>query len=573
MLNRPDYFSLDELLAKRLFRIPPYQRAYSWLTKQRTDMFNDIEDLKGKPESFHFMATVVGLHSDTIPIVADEYKKIEVVDGQQRLTTLILLLKAIERKLNCQEPTKEAAQDLQKLLVKQDKMSLILLQTNHDGNRYFSDYLMTGTRPKKDTEAQTLADRELLTAIRQCESFVDKWEDPIKLLRIVKNQLKFIFHEIGDESVVYTVFEVLNNRGLRVSWLDRLKSRLMSVAFEGNQGNSPEHIGQLQKIWGDIYEAIGLHQTLSTEALRFAATLKTPQRISKPLSEEAAFESLTDQVGKSTLEAHETSKWLLEVTKAVKHLGNMKDSRDAVTKIAHARLLASSIILRGFPSGQETELLDQWENTTFRIFGLSGKDARSGVGDYVRLARDIQNKPELNVDKILGEIANLGKSHSIDAALNLPEYNNWYEGWEPELRYLLFRYEEHLAAQRGQQITNEQWDRLWTDSAVNSIEHILPQSKGSHKPLSAKRTAVYVHRLGNLLLLPPNENSRLGGKDPEEKADTYLGTGLLSAIEVAQTIQQNGWGINQVKEREKRLIKWIRETWGQGESELDPTNQ
>ena len=320
-------FTLDELLAKRLFRIPPYQRAYSWLTKQRTDMFNDIDNLKGKPESFHFMATVVGLHSETIPIIADEYKKIEVVDGQQRLTTLILLLKAIEKKLRCQEPTKEAAQDLQKLLVKQDKMSLILLQTNHDGNRYFTDYLMTGTRPNKIKDAQTLADRELLTAIHQCESFVNKWEDPIKLLWIVKNQLKFIFHEIGDESVVYTVFEVLNNRGLRVSWLDRLKSRLMSVAFEDNQGNSPEHIRGLQNIWGDIYETIGLHQTLSAEALRFGATLKSPHQISKPLSEEAAIENLTDQVGTSTLKAHETSNWLLEVTKAVKYLGNMKDSR------------------------------------------------------------------------------------------------------------------------------------------------------------------------------------------------------------------------------------------------------
>ena len=75
MLNRPDYFSLDELLAKRLFRIPPYQRAYSWLSKQRKDMFDDIENLREKPESFHFMATVVGLRREIVPIVADNYRK------------------------------------------------------------------------------------------------------------------------------------------------------------------------------------------------------------------------------------------------------------------------------------------------------------------------------------------------------------------------------------------------------------------------------------------------------------------------------------------------------------------
>ena len=71
------------------------------------------------------------------------------------------------------------------------------------------------------------------------------------------------------------------------------------------------------------------------------------------------------------------------------------------------------------------------------------------------------------------------------------------------------------------------------------------------------------------MLLPPNENSQLGDKNPKDKADTYRGTGLLSAIEVAQTIQQNGWGVDQVEEREERLIKWIKKTWGQSESELD----
>lgn len=573
MLTRPDYLTFDQLLTRRLFRIPHYQRAYSWQSKQRTDMFNDIENLRAKPEGFHFMATVVGLHRETITIVADEYSKIEVVDGQQRLTTLVLLLKAIEQKLNFQDPTEKAlAQELQRLLVKQDDVSLILLQTNHDQSQYFPNFLIDGARPDDIKEAKTLADRELLRAIYECESFVDKWGDRIELLRVVKNQLNFIFHEIdkNNESAVYTVFEVLNNRGLHVSWLDRLKSRLMSVAFENNQGNSSESIDELHRIWGKIYETIGLRQGLSPEALRFGATLKSPSQISKPLGEEDAVESFTDQVGVSTSKAREVSNWLLEVTKAVnKFRGDMRYSRDAVTAIAHARLLAVAIILRGFPTDQEAKFLNQWEETTFRVFGLCGKDARTGVGDYVRLAWDIRNKPEVNSDEILNRITKLGKAHSIDEVLSQAEKHNWYEGWEPELRYLLFRYEEHLSAQRGQQFSNEQWDRIWEDSAAKSIEHILPQSSGSQEPLSADQEGVYVHRLGNLLLLPPGLNSKLGDKDPKEKAECYLQTGLLSAAEVARTIQQDGWGIEQIKAREKRVIEWIQEKWGQGESERD----
>ena len=436
---QPRYLTLTELLEKRLFRIPPYQRAYSWQRKQRDDMFDDISQLKDRPEdSFHFMATVVGLRRDTRTIVTDEYNIIEIVDGQQRLTTLVLLLKAIEKKLN---PSvlieKRLAQDLQELLVKPDDASLILLQTNHDRSQYFANFLRYGTSPPVK-EARTLADRELLSAIHECESFVDskKWDNRIELLRIIKNELTFIFHEIDDEATVYTVFEVLNNRGLHVSWLDRLKSMLMSVAFEKNQGNSNEHINELHQIWGAIYQTIGLRQGLSTEALRFGATLDSPSQISKPLGEEQAVENLRNQC-ENAAEAIEVSNWLLKVTKAIdRFLKHTRPSREAVSKISQARLLAVAIILRNFSSDQEKKLLDQWEKTTFRIFGLCGKDARTRVGHYVRLAWDTLNDTEINADSISERIQNIseGKDYSIASTLYQLKNSNCYEEWEDELR-------------------------------------------------------------------------------------------------------------------------------------------
>ena len=241
---KPEYLSLNGLLKDRLFRIPPYQRAYSWQAKQRKDMFKDIKELHGNDQNIHFMGTVVGLRRGTRRIVSDEYNMIDVVDGQQRLTTIVLLLKTIERKLNRSNAIQEQlAREIQKLLVKQDAASLILLQTNHDASQFFANFLRNGTCPPV-SDAQTLADRELLSAMHACSSFVDKcvdeWDNQIDLLAIIKNQLKFIFHEINDESTVYTVFDVLNNRGLHVSWMDRLKNMLMKVAFEDNQGNSSE---------------------------------------------------------------------------------------------------------------------------------------------------------------------------------------------------------------------------------------------------------------------------------------------------------------------------------------------
>ena len=560
MLNiQPKFIKFADLLEKRLFRIPHYQRAYSWRRAERQDMFKDIHKLKEKLGTSHFMATVVGLCSDTVTIVTDEYDVIEIVDGQQRLTTLVILLKVIAQELESSLTdddkttlTTEARleRELQELLVKQDELSLILLQTNHDRSQYFANFLREGTAPPV-SEAQTLADRELLRAIHECKSFAKQWGNPTELLRLLKNQLYFIFHETHDEEAVYTVFEVLNNRGLEVSWLAKLKSRLMEVVFETDQGNRSEHIDELHRIWGAFYGTVGLREGVDTEALTFAATLRS-HRVSRILGEGDAVERLMKEVDTNVTKTIEISNWLLRVVNAVNRL--QVEMRQPVTKIRHARLLAISIILREFPDEEERELLDLWERISFRIFGLCRKDARTGVGDFVRLARNIQQKPDFSGSDIEDRLHNIGFDYTIDEVSDQLLNTDCYNGWEDELRYVLCRYEEHLAEQRGQTFDNEQWNRIWQESAANSIEHILPQSKGSQH---SGQEGIFVHRLGNLLLLPPRLNSTLGDKDPREKADDYRQTGLLSAGDVAKTICEHGWDETQIEIREDEITDWI----------------
>lgn len=97
----PKYHTLNTLFAERVFRIPKYQRFYSWEKKQRADLFSDLRTLAKKGEDrHHFMATVVCLRTNEVkPIDSVEYRIYDIVDGQQRLTTLILLLKAIQKSL------------------------------------------------------------------------------------------------------------------------------------------------------------------------------------------------------------------------------------------------------------------------------------------------------------------------------------------------------------------------------------------------------------------------------------------------------------------------------------------
>ena len=559
---QPQHLNLDGLLSKRLFRIPEYQRAYSWQSKQRRDLFEDVKSSLGVGTAKeHFMATVVGLRRGKRLIITDEHQVVEIVDGQQRITTLILLLKAIEKALDDSDPTEGKVKgDLHDTLVKPDKATVLLLQTNHDTSHYFSDYITSGKFPDSRV-ASTLADRQLLTAIKECEDFVREWmADGTSLLALVghlKNRLTFIFHEIGDESIVYSVFEVLNSRGLEVSWFDRLKSMLMAVVFESDTGSREELISQVHAVWANIYRAVGLRLGLSTESLRIAATLRSKDRPSQTLNPERSVNTLLS-LSENASQVMQTSSWLLDVTKCVDKL-RADRRRSAVTQIAHARLVAVAVVLRDDLTDAEKEsILTQWEKVTFRIYGIYGKDARSAVGDYVRLAWNIQNE-RLPADKAITALSKIGERYPCTESDvrkelgEMPAYGESASLTTDELRYFFQRYEEHLAKQAGQNFSNEQWNKIWQASAADSIEHILAQSTNKE----------HVHWLGNLTVLPPKLNSKLQDKPAREKAPAYTKTGLVVAQEVASRINASGgkWRKRDIIARENDLFKWAAQEW------------
>ncbi|HET6250558.1 MAG TPA: DUF262 domain-containing protein [Tepidisphaeraceae bacterium] len=144
-------YTLNEVLQGRLFRVPPYQRGYSWTKKQRRDLFEDLRSLKKLKRDEHFMATLVLLDKRKRETDGgtDHFQIYDVVDGQQRLTTLVILLKSIEKmlreshakNLRKDNQTKEA-EKIAAILVKEK--NLILLQTNRDARNTLDAYLQYG---------------------------------------------------------------------------------------------------------------------------------------------------------------------------------------------------------------------------------------------------------------------------------------------------------------------------------------------------------------------------------------------------------------------------------------------
>ena len=165
----------------------------------------------------------------------------------------------------------------------------------------------------------------------------------------------------------------------------------MGLVFEhGASGGRDEAIKELHLIWQDIYRRIGVQKYLTAETVRFAGTLKAETALSRPLNEEASVQRLVELSGTKPKETIGCAQWLQAVVKAEERLA--KHRWRAVTRILQARLVAISVLLRGFSEVEETKILGRWESVTFRIYGLGRMDARAKVGDYTRLAWSITNE-------------------------------------------------------------------------------------------------------------------------------------------------------------------------------------
>ncbi|WP_138933294.1 DUF262 domain-containing protein [Roseovarius arcticus] len=555
MQLNPMHLTVAKLLDGRLFRIPEYQRAYSWQKKQRADLFKDIQEAH-KSGREHFMATIVALSRDTKSIGADEYKIVELVDGQQRVTTIVVLLKAIEQALSADD--KQAVKmktDLSELLVKSDDHEMILLQTNHDSSSVFKDYIKTGTI--SEDERSTAADQNLIDASKECAKFVEAWQQNDSLVDLygtIRNRLSVIFHEIADEAIVYRVFEVLNSRGLDVKWIDKTKSQLMASIFEysNDEKGQVDGLHEMHTIWKDIYQKLGLRQDLGDEALRFAGTFaKSGEKPRKILSEEKASQEMQRVAGKEIKTLIGCASDLQKTVKVVKQL-HENPRLKAVTKILHARFLAVAILLRKFDKAKETELLNAWERVTFRIFGLGDADARNKIADYVQLGFAVREKTK-SVNEILEAINKIGEDYPISEVIAGPKYwDECYKGWTEELRYILYRYDEHLATNAGEEINVLQWEKIWQNDASSSIEHIAPQNSGRSD----------IHNIGNLTMLPPKVNSSLGGKPPSEKAERYTESGLRGTIQVGKEIKESQkWTKADVVRRRDQIEAFVKAEW------------
>ncbi|NQT21293.1 MAG: HNH endonuclease, partial [Planctomycetes bacterium] len=324
-----------------------------------------------------------------------------------------------------------------------------------------------------------------------------------------------------------------------------------------------EHQQEVHQTWSKIYGVLGSRNVPGHEILRFAATLKHEDEPSKTLGSEAAFSFFRDRCLAEPTKVVEVSTWLYDVATSLDNL--YKNPRlSAVTDIAHARLLAVSLMQTSALQHEgRQQMLELWEKVSFRIFSLFRRDSRTAVGDYVRAAHRIHTSKLKTEGDIRDAIKQIAKDYPVDQAVReMKKGADCYNGWELDLRYFLYRYEEYLCELEGGGIASELWEQIWQSSPNTSIEHIHPQTRNAvwRGKLGRGRYSLEanVNRLGNLLLLPPNVNSSAGQKSFAEKKRIYKKNYLRMHNDV---LSVKDWTKQAIDARETKLLEWARNEW------------
>ncbi|GAA7991349.1 hypothetical protein BTM329_14920 [Helicobacter pylori] len=582
-----ELLDLDGVIEKGVFEIPSYQRGYAWQERQLKDFWNDLEHVSKLGDKFHYM------HSLTLRELENEFENsaFEIIDGQQRLATSLILLGLLAKTTQNKDP----------------KYSLINLEPILSYKYYgLSEAFRAITEEEKDLKSfkTSFYAKNLIDAY---EFFQEKISDtPIETLEKMFDALikKMLFSVVGlNDSRIdpFSSFETINNRGKDLSTLELLKNRLHFVAHKICEGKKLEKLQQeINNTYTLIYHDLRQFEDAHLEGFlkHFVAyyygekgdfkkrllemEFNAHKRYTDNTNFNEEYEKIDDLLfylsysskvwnflhtldeQSITLIVDDNKKLEIEITPKMRGLLDKMRRLNALSENAFLPLLLSLLtIQRAGKSAneqpyttQELEgLLEHLERFGFLIYGVAGKN--TAKNEWIELAFKAIQAYRFWGDKItIEDLPTLEKNffnRQGNSALELLEESilskknaeKWYQ-WGKALNYLLYEYELHHNPETT----------LNFDGSIESIEHILPQNPDqgySAKEKNWAKNPNIVHALGNLLLMAKNANSSLSNKPFDEKRKEYL-KGSYSEKEVAKNAS---FGVEQIKERSEKLLDFL----------------
>ncbi len=498
-----ELLDLDKVIEKGVFEIPSYQRGYAWQIRQLRDFWNDLEHVSKLRDKFHYM------HSLTLRESENEFedRAFEIIDGQQRLATSLILLGLLAKTTQHKDP-KYSLINLEPILsYKDDYYGLSLafraiaaeekdlerFQTSFYAKNLIDAYAFFKEKIS-DTPIETLEEmfdalikKMLFSVVELNDSRIDSFSSfetinnrgkDLSTLELFKNRLHFVAHKICNGKKLEKLQEEINNtytmiyydlRSFEDAHLEGFLKHFVAYYY-GEKGDFKKRLLETQfdahkRYTNDEYEKIDellFYLSYSSKVWNFLHTLDE--------------KSIAIIVG-------DNEELKIEITPKMRILLDKMRRLNALSDNAFLPLLLSLLTIQRAGRGankspyttKELEgLLEYLERFGFLIYGVAGKNtAKNEWIEWACLAFKKYRDGEENI--AISDLPALEKAffnRQKHSALELLEESihskknteQWYK-WGKALNYLLYEYE----------LFHDPETTLNFDGSIESIEHILPQ--------------------------------------------------------------------------------------------------
>ena len=530
------------------YEVPKYQRDYSWDKEQWSDLWYDLMQMIDEKDS-HYMGYLVLQTADD--------KNFKIIDGQQRITTICILIIAIinylkniqgsdeERKVNEQRANTLMTTYIGNIdMITLTSVNKLVLNRNND--HFYKTYLSAlQEAPKRGLNA---SERLMKNAFDTFSSYLkDQYKSAEELIGFVENVVNNLFFTVitvTDELNAFKVFETLNARGVQLSSSDLLKNYLFSVANEQHQTK----LDELEDLWTEVSDI--LRETQVSDFLRvyWNSNHKTIRKnqLYKTIRDEIktpeqSFSLLRDMRKKAdifmALKSSEDELW--RSNKDIRENLELLKLFNVTQPLALLISGYSNLSLKEFDA-----LLSKIVIISFRYNIICGKNPNEQEVLYNKLALDIE----------------VNKTYNINDLINS---NIYVKDAEFEQT---FAYKEFVYNSRNNQIAKyilcklEKFETgLTVDRDDTTLEHILPDNPDETWNWDDSMIQQYRYRLGNMTLLEKGKNNDLGNATYLVKKEVYSKSAIPSTKTIGDTV--NDWTEAVITNRQHRMAKVAKGIW------------
>ncbi len=610
---------LPTLFQQRIFLIPDYQRGYAWEEEQVGELLEDLELLNAPRR--HYAGTIVLCKTADAPIMGNDgtlYATHAVVDGQQRLTTIVLLLNELSRALAAYPDCADLAEGVRKNYVQtksRDNWPIYKLSLNKDTHAFYRDSVLPET-PSIDQPPVWAAAR-LRNAKKQIADYLRREDDELESEHResltewhakLTQQLHFNLYEVEKEAEVGIIFEVMNDRGKPLTELEKVKNYLLYAAssLDVDEFARDGLANSVNDAWAKI-----LSNLMTAGLSDHEDQLLQMHWIKEYEPQAKKWKGVKSVKGKFGLRkyAERHDGLLVDLRKYVEGLRDSsiaycdarKPNRSEAFGVFHesarsdlrrwnSKLVRTGSVIRPFlpllmavqdcwPSDQEKylEALKFCEKFAFRTYRVGRANSNFREAAMFRLAHNVAARRLGFGDAVREMKRAYGEGwvrRSFDAFTNAAGPSADYGYSWGGLKYFLYEYEEHLAAEKGAP-PEVPWEHIASAGLKDTIEHVLPQSIEDQpywqERFSSSEHKEYRHDIGNLALTKWNSyysNFAFPIKKGEQGSDRkcYAEAPFYQEREIAP---EDDWTKESIDARRAKLLAWARGRWYVDFSDVD----